>query len=191
MKLLYSLSFLLGADNWKLDHLPDEIKETLKTLDPSDTTILDLGCGEGRECISIAVEGWNVIGVDFIPLAIRRAKKAARKAQVQEKTAFYTGDVSKLDELDLPTFQFAYDIGCFHLLTPQQAAGYISGLNKVIVPDGLFLLNAFTPRTQGKKTVGYDQESIEAMFSPAFKLERTNDHSYWRFPSRWYWLRKV
>ena len=190
MKFLYSLAFLLGADNWKLEHLPVEISQALKDFDRTNARILDLGCGEGSECIALAADGWDVIGVDFIPLAIRRANYAARGAQVLDRTTFYAGDVSKLYVLNLPPIQLAYDIGCFHLLDSEQVEGYISGLSDIVVPGGLFLLNAFTPREQGKKMVGYDPDSIEALFDATFKIELTNDHSYWRFPANWYWLRR-
>jgi len=190
LKFLYSLAFLLGADNWKLEQLPVEITQTLKDFDRVNTKILDLGCGEGRECIALAADGWDVIGVDFIPLAIRRANNAARKAQVLDRTTFYPGDVSKLHMLDLPPIQLAYDIGCFHLLDSEQVEGFISGLSDIVVPGGIFLLNAFTPRQQGKKMVGYDPEAVEALFSETFVMKRMTEHSYWRFPANWYWLRR-
>ena len=190
MKLLYSLAFLLGADNWKLENIPVEVTETLKEFDKDTSTILDLGCGEGRECIALASDGWHVIGVDFVPLAIRRAKKAAFNAGVMEGTEFYCGDVSKLSVLNLPQIDCAYDIGCFHLLETDQVEGYITGLSDLLKPGGLFLLNAFTPHQQGKRMVGVELETVETLFDMGFKVERTSDKSYWRFPSRWYWLRK-
>lgn len=190
MKFLYSMAFFFGADNWKLEHVPSEITQTLKDYDRSSTRILDLGCGEGRECVSLAIDGWDVIGVDFIPLALRRAEKFAQKAHVLDHVTFYSGDVSRLGLLALPPIQFAYDIGCFHLLDSKQVAGFISGISDVLVPGGMFLLNAFTPRQQGKKTVGYTPESIDALFSESFKVERMTERSYWRFPANWYWLRR-
>ena len=190
MKCLYSLAFLFGADNWKIPQTPIELKDGLKEFDKSNSTVLDLGCEEGRECISVASDGWNVIGVDFVPLAIRRAKASARKARVADKTAFYVGDVTKLLSFDLPPIQFAYDIGCFHLLKHDQAVEYITGLSQVVIRGGMLLLNAFTPRSQGKKMVGYNPQDIVEMFDPEFIVERTSDHSYWRFPARWYWLRR-
>jgi len=191
MKLLYSLAFLLGADNWKLPELPVEILESLKAFNKEKTQVLDLGCGRGQESISLASKGWHVLGVDFIPLAIRQARKAAKTANVLDRTRFITADVSNLSTLELPQIQFAYDIGCFHLLDPKQVEGYIEGVNQVLESDGLLLLNAFTPRQQGKKVVGYSLDAVRDLFSPAFEIEKTNDHSYWRFPANWYWLRKV
>ena len=190
MRFYYSLAFLLGAANWKIDHTPKELTESLGKLDQSKTTILDLGCGEGYDCISLAAEGWKVIGIDYVPLAIRRAKAAAEKAHLEEKTTFHVGDVSKLEQFNLPPIDFAYDIGCFHLLNAEQIQPYITGLADTVRKDGSFLLKAFTPRAKGKNTVGFDREAIEKLFNPYFKIEKTSDHSYWRFPARWYWMKR-
>lgn len=190
MKFLYSLAFLIGADNWQLPGLPEEILDSLQAFDKDKTRILDLGCGRGKESVSLAEKGWHVIGVDFVPIAIHQARKAAKAADVLERAAFYAADVSQLSPLGLPSIQFAYDIGCFHLLNPDQMDGYIAGLSKALDSGGLFLLNAFTPRQQGSKTVGFTEEAIRELFSPIFNVEKTSDHSYWRFPSNWYWLRK-
>jgi cyclopropane fatty-acyl-phospholipid synthase-like methyltransferase len=191
MKFLYTLSFLLGADNWQLESLPNEITEALADFDKGTTQVLDLGCGVGKESVALAAQGWKVIGVDFIPLAIRRARKAAAKAGVNDLAQFYSADVSDLSTLQLPPVQFAYDIGCFHLLEPDKRESYIAGLDGVMESGGLFLLHAFTPRQQGKKVVGLEPDAIEELFSPSFKLEKVSDHSYWRFPANWYWLRKM
>ena len=191
MKLLYSLSFLLGMDNWKIDPTPNELTESLADLSKDKSTLLDLGCGDGRDCLTLARAGWQVLGVDFIPLAIRKARQAAAREGLSGKAGFLVGDVTRLKELDLPAVDFAYDIGCFHLLDAEQAKATVAGLAAVVKPGGAFLLKAFTPRQQGKRTVGYEQAEIEALFSPHFTVERTSDHSYWRFPARWYWMRKA
>jgi cyclopropane fatty-acyl-phospholipid synthase-like methyltransferase len=190
LKFIYTLSFLFGADNWKIDPTPQELTNSLNKLDKEKAAILDLGCGDGHNCLSLAQEGWSVTGVDFIPLAISRAKAAARKAGLSDKAQFMVGDVSQLDRLDLPQMDFAYDLGCFHLFGQEQANGYIQGLTNVVKQDGLFLLKAFSPRVKGSRTVGYKPEAIEELFKPYFKLEKTSDHSYWRFPANWYWLRR-
>ncbi len=190
MKFLYTLSFLLGADNWRLESLPIEITEVLKDFNKETTQVLDLGCGVGKESVALATQGWKVTGIDFIPMAIRRARKAAAKAGVTDLAKFYTADVSDLPAQHLLPVQFSYDIGCFHLLEPDKREGYITGLDGVLESGGLFLLHAFNPRQQGKKTVGLEPDAIGELFSPSFTVEMVSDHSYWRFPANWYWLRK-
>jgi len=188
MKFLYSLSFLLGADNWKIEPTPQEVTGSLEGFARDNTIILDLGCGDGYHSLTLAKDGWNVIGVDYVPLAVRRARRAARKAGLAQQADFMVGDVCQLGVLALPAVDFAYDIGCFHLLDTQQAEAYMRGLADVMKSGGLFLLKAFTPRPQGKKTVGYESEEIGQLFSPFFTVEKTSNRSYWRFPARWYWM---
>ena len=42
--------------------------------------LLDVGCGEGRHAIAAARRGFRVTGADFEPLALARARAAAREA---------------------------------------------------------------------------------------------------------------
>ncbi len=190
MRFFYSLAFLFGLDNWKIDPTPKEIIDSLNSFNINNTNVLYLGCGDGHYCLTLAKDGWKVIGIDFIPVAIRKAQSSEKKAGVVDKAVFHVGDVSRLDKLDLPVIDFAYDIGCFHLLTAEQTQTYISGLAEVVRKDGLFLLKAFTPREQGNKVVGYETKDITQLFSPHFKVEKTSDKSYWRFPAKWYWMRR-
>lgn len=43
---------------------------------------LDVGCGEGRNAVWLATEGWTVTGVDFSPVAIDKARRLASSAGV-------------------------------------------------------------------------------------------------------------
>lgn len=44
---------------------------------------LDLACGEGRNAIWLARQGWRVVGVDFSEVALERARKLADAAGVE------------------------------------------------------------------------------------------------------------
>lgn len=191
MRFFYSLAFLFGMDTWKIHPTPREVTDSLKEFSKDKTTILDLGCGDGGDCLTLAWLGWQVIGVDFIPLAIRKAQAAVKRAGLADQAVFHVGDVSRLDKLDLPVIDFAYDIGCFHLLDAEQRQTYISGLGNLVRKDGLFLLKAFTPREQGSRTVGFETNQVKLLFSPNFKVEKASDHSYWRFPANWYWMHRT
>jgi len=58
----------------------------------------------------------------------------------------------------------------------------------LLKPGGTFVLKAFTPRKQGRRTVGFTEDAVGDMFGSRFSLERSSDHSYWRFPAKWYWF---
>ena len=46
-------------------------------------TVLDLACGEGRNAISLAENGWQITGVDFSPKGIEKAKQLAAARKVE------------------------------------------------------------------------------------------------------------
>ena len=46
---------------------------------------ITLGCGVGRETIYLAKKGFDVIGLDFSPVAIRKARRKAKTAPVPDR----------------------------------------------------------------------------------------------------------
>lgn len=55
---------------------------------------LDLACGEGRNAIWLAAQGWTAVGVDFSQTAVERARQLAAEAGVTQRTEFVVGDVT-------------------------------------------------------------------------------------------------
>jgi len=43
---------------------------------------LDIACGEGRNAVWLATQGWNVTGVDFSPVAIEKARQLAAASHI-------------------------------------------------------------------------------------------------------------
>ncbi len=64
-----------------------------------ESTILDLGCGNGRIAINLAKLGYRVIGVDISPIFVEDAKKKAKEHGVEDKVEFFTGDARELDKV--------------------------------------------------------------------------------------------
>lgn len=58
--------------NWAVDAL---LPEVAAGLTPGNA--LDIGCGEGQNCRFLAEHGWDVLGIDFSPTAIGRARERA------------------------------------------------------------------------------------------------------------------
>lgn len=56
-------------------------------------TALDLGCGEGRNAIWLAREGWDVTGVDFSPVAIDKARRLAGGTAID----WVVGDITEYE----------------------------------------------------------------------------------------------
>jgi len=65
---------------------------------PRDGLILDLCCGIGRHSVLLAAKGYNVVGLDFSPDFIKRAKEIAKEKGVDDRCTFILGDVRELED---------------------------------------------------------------------------------------------
>jgi len=149
---------------------------------------LDLGCGTGTNCIYLARHGWEVVGVDFSAVAIRRARRRARRAGVTVR--FYRADVTDLSFLDGP-FDLALDTGCLHSVPSERWERYAEELARLVRPGGLYLLYAFSLRPDRVVPRGFAPEEVRDLFAAAFVIEREEqggDPS--GPPAAWYWLRR-
>ena len=123
---------------WDTNQTPPEVLEFIEEAPPGYA--LDLGCGTGTNAITLAQNGWQVVGVDFVPKAIRAAQKKARQAQVA--VDFSVDDVTKLAGIT-GSFDLILDIGCYHNLLPQGKIDYRRNVIRLLKDGGTFLLYAF------------------------------------------------
>ena len=165
-RLLFRLRYLVKTP-WDSGVSPPELLDFIAENPPGRA--LDLGCGTGTNVITLAQNGWEVRGIDFVPKAIRSGKRKARRAGVQVE--LLVGDV-----IDLNLYQGPYDLildmGCYHVLNQKQRTVYQDNLVKALAPGGTFLLYSFLNRTP-EQTFLSEQE-IDA-FSKLFKLTDRQD----------------
>ena len=106
--------------------------------------LLDVGCGEGRHAIAAAKMGFEVAAIDYEPLAIRRAKRFARKHGAKGIT-FLQGNA-----LDLPfprmSFDVVLDYACLHHQRKSAWTAYKTNILRVLKPGGFYVLSVFSPR---------------------------------------------
>jgi SAM-dependent methyltransferase len=185
----FDLRYLLGRPPWDTEVTPPEVAELIEGGELAPGRALDLGCGTGTNCIYLARHGWEVVGVDFSILAIRRARRKARWAGGD--CQFYRGDVTDLAFLADP-FDLALDIGCLHSLPPESWGRYAAEVARLVRPSGLYLLYAFTPRPDQSAPRGVAPEEVRSLFASAFTLEREEGGEDLSGPrSAWYWLRRL
>ncbi len=136
----------LGKPRWDTGISPPELFELIESH-PVGRAI-DLGCGTGTNALTLAQRGWRVVGVDFVPRAIRLARQKARRAGLPAgQVEFRVADVSRLEGV-APPFDLALDIGCFHGVADKSA--YLRELNRLLAPGGIWLLYAFfQPEAEG------------------------------------------
>jgi SAM-dependent methyltransferase len=65
---------------------------TPDTLPPGRA--VDLGCGTGANALFLAEHGFDVVGIDFSPTALRKARDEAAKSAMGDRARFVLGDLT-------------------------------------------------------------------------------------------------
>jgi SAM-dependent methyltransferase len=105
---------------------------------------LDLACGEGRNAVWLAEQGWQATGVDFSGVAIEKARSLARERSVE-------ADWIAADLLDFKPPLGAFDLVIlFYLQLPgEELARVLERAAAAVAPGGTLLL------------VGHDSSNLE------------------------------
>jgi SAM-dependent methyltransferase len=178
---------LRGRTPWDTEITPPEVVEMIDggTLVPGRA--LDLGCGTGTNCVYLAQHGWQCVGVDYSVLAIRRARRRARREGVD--IAFHRSDVTAMPFLVEP-FDFVLDIGCLHSVPRRKRVDYAAEISRLARPGALYMLYAFLPAEKHSER-GVSRGDVVALFGSAFEVQRCEGGDDPNGPrSGWYWMRR-
>jgi len=165
-QILFELSYLFHRTPWDTGITPPELFAYLDSHPPGRA--LDLGCGTGTNVITMTRRDWQVVGIDVSKLAIRRARKKARKANLS--IALFQEDVTQLEFLAEP-FDLVLDIGCFHSLPLETRARYAAHLKRLVKPAGTYLLYAWLHDEDLSRENPPKEAEIHALLSPDFECQ--------------------
>jgi SAM-dependent methyltransferase len=172
MSLGYRMLYAVGFTPWeqvsRLPAMADEVAALVEREEegrrPPYGPVLDLGCGSGIWAVRLARRGWRVTGVDFVPKALRRARRHAREAGVELRLV--RGDVTRLRASDVGSgFPFLIDFGVFHdELTDGQRAAMGREVTAVAAPGATLLMVAWAPGRRRFLPRGASRGDIEAAY---------------------------
>jgi SAM-dependent methyltransferase len=145
---------------WDTGISPPELFEFIEKHNPGRA--IDIGCGTGTNTITLAKAGWQVTGIDFAPRAIKLARQKIKSAGVQAEVSI--NDATKLIGITAP-FDFALDLGCFHGISKDGQAKYLEQLDRILAPNGFWLLYAFLNPNAGQSSSGLDEADISLIAS--------------------------
>ena len=164
-RFFFEFSYLFGFKPWDSGASPPELIEVVegpKALPAGEA--LDIGCGTGTNCKYFLDHGWEVTGVDYVPRAIRVAKRKAPGAKL------LVGDVTKLTELGITgPFDLMLDIGCFHAIPDDRRGAYAAGVARVARPGATLLLFAFGEKGPVGAPIATEQQ-IREQFDNDFTM---------------------
>ncbi|HEX4128898.1 MAG TPA: class I SAM-dependent methyltransferase [Pirellulales bacterium] len=132
-------------------------------------SVLDVGCGTGEHVLYLASKGHEAWGIDYVPLAIERAK---RKAADRKITAnFLVANALELAKL-ARQFDTVIDSGLFHTFSDEERPAFVRGLADVVRRGGLLHILCFSdqePGTEGPRRVA--QQEIRDAFAAGWRIE--------------------
>ena len=166
---------------WDSGISPPELLEFIQTHPPGKA--IDLGCGTGTNVITLAEAGWQVTGVDFASRAINIAKQKLSTKNIQAD--LHIGDVTKLNNIS-DQFDLVLDIGCFHSLTQQSRQDYVTQLDRILAPNGFWLLYSFIDPNTRQSTPRLDEAEINIISSQFNLISRQNGFERQKRPSAWF-----
>ncbi len=116
--------------------------EEVKDLKPGKS--IDIACGEGRNAIWLAEQGWDSTGIDFSEVGIDKARQIGEKRKVSVK--WIANDVS-----NTPLEEEAYDlVAVLYLHTSlEERRKWLPNVLKAVKPSGTFIY------------IGHDPSNIE------------------------------
>jgi SAM-dependent methyltransferase len=193
-RFMFQLMYWLGRARWDSGVTPPEVVEAFAIGDFPPGPALDLGCGTGTNVIYMAKQGRQVVGIDFVTVAIGKARQKAKRAGVMDRVQFYVEDVTRIAELSLPRCAFALDMGCFHGLTAEGRRRYADELAGLMLPGGLYMLYALMPRHMPRQMPGYSigvtPEQVQEIFAPYFDIQRVERGEFLGSGSTWIWMKR-
>jgi cyclopropane fatty-acyl-phospholipid synthase-like methyltransferase len=139
-------------------------------------SVLDVGCGTGEHALYLAARGHEVWGIDFVPVAIERAREKATARGLN--VHFEVGDALKLAALGR-TFDTVIDCGLFHTFGDGERITFVEGLARVLRPGGTYHLLCFSDREppgEGPRRV--TQAEIRSAFRDGFRVQEIQASSF-------------
>lgn len=154
---------------WDTGISPPELLEFIQQHQPGRA--IDIGCGTGTNVITLANAGWQVTGVDFAPRAIKLAKQKLKRAGIQAEVS--VNDATKLSGVIGP-FDLALDLGCFHGISKEGRTKYLNQLDRILAPNGYWLLYTFLNPNTSQSSSGLDEADLN-LISTHFTLLTRRD----------------
>ena len=139
-------------------------------------SVLDAGCGTGEHALYLASKGHEAWGIDFVPVAIERAKAKAKERGLG--VHFRQANALELEKLGRQ-FDTVMDSGLFHTFNDDDRLTYVAGLAAVLRPGGRFHMMCFSdrePGAEGPRRV--TQQEIQNAFRHGWSVQEIRETKF-------------
>jgi SAM-dependent methyltransferase len=166
-RLLFGIFYRIGLTPWDGHRLSSLLVGAVEKGELPRGAALDIGCGTGNAAIFLAQHGHTVTGVDLVDHALRRARRKAKAAGTDVR--FLRGDVTRLGDLGLGSFQLIVDTATFHGIPDAIRAPYAREVSAAAAPGARFFLSGLPSRKRPGPR-GFDRAEIEQQFGADWEI---------------------
>ena len=118
--------------------------------------VLDIGCGEGKDAVFLAKNGYMVSAFDIAETGLEKARKLAEDSGVQ--VDFFKADI--LEYEPSTTFDIIYSSGTLHYLPQSRRAEFILKLKEHTSEKGIHAVNVFVEKPFIEKAPDLEQTEL-------------------------------
>ena len=137
--------------------------------------VLDIGCGEGKDAIFLAKNGYLVTAFDAAEAGIEKARELARLNHVE--VDFFQADINEYTPNS--TFDIIYSSGVLHYLSLDKRKKFFDNLKACTSPNGIIAVNVFV--TKPFIDIAPDSEEAEKQVEPWYSGELAYYYHDWLF----------
>ena len=161
--------------------VPAEMEIYADLLTRPHLSVLDVGCGYGKNALWLLRAGHDVVGLDISTEAVQRCRDL-----LGHRGTFLVGDVA----CGLPHegFDVALDVGCLHCMPADRRPSAVEQLRRCISPTGVLRTRIFKPRPDGwlrrqpfvASSFGLADDEVAALFQTWSSTTQLADHEDYR-----------
>jgi 2-polyprenyl-3-methyl-5-hydroxy-6-metoxy-1,4-benzoquinol methylase len=161
---------------WDLDHPQPTFQALINTNIPG--RVLDIGCGRGENAIMLAMNNYDVTGIDLAEAAISSAK--AKTIERHVKVNFVVGNVLQMDHLFMEgEFDVVIDSGLFHAIMDEERHVFALQVWRVLKTGGKYFMLCFSDKELSEDgPIKLSKTEIEHTFTPFFKIIDIKDTTF-------------
>jgi SAM-dependent methyltransferase len=126
--------------------------------------VLDAGCGHAELSLSLAADGYTVVGIELTPTAVAAARKAAQERNLPN-ASFVQDDITTFTGYD-GRFNTIMDSTLFHSLPVEGRDGYQQSVYRAAAPGAAYYVLVFAkgafPAELEQKPNEVDEDELRA-----------------------------
>ncbi|MBE6930062.1 MAG: methyltransferase domain-containing protein [Ruminococcaceae bacterium] len=156
---------------------PNDLCYALMKLRPptEPLRVLDIGCGEGKDAVFLARNGYLVSAFDIAESGLAKGRELAGHCGVD--VDFFRADIQVF--LPVQEFDIIFSSGVLHYLMPERRGRFFERLKACTSPGGIHVLNVFVAKSFLPTAPDYDD--FERQVPPWHSGELAGYYQDWYF----------